>query len=158
MQKNYCYTPGVGFRVGIHICKMLVQILSLGNLVLLYFFLYFNFAYHTNKAPYNKSLRKEYSVTVAPLVVPLNGLPGASSNWIVCLSIRNSFPLTHEVEYLMFGWSYNIQTLTVSSSKGCSHFTDITSLWGWGEVKFWDFRDFARFSLRCRQSIRVSHV
>ena len=31
---------------------------SLGILVFMYFFLHFNFAYHTNKAPFNSRLRQ----------------------------------------------------------------------------------------------------
>ena len=70
----------------------------------------------------------------------LKGPPGASSVSIVCpslcpsvhLSVRNSVPLTNKVQYLKFGWSYSNRTWTVSSSKGCSHFTDITCPWGWG--------------------------
>ena len=38
----------------------------------------------------------------------LKGLPGASSNQIVCLSVspsvRNSVPLTNKLQYLKFGW------------------------------------------------------
>ena len=56
----------------------------------------------------------------------LKGPPGASSVWIVCLSVRpsvrpsvcpsvrNSVPLINEVQYLKFGWSYSNQTWTVS--------------------------------------------
>ena len=73
--------------------------------------------------------------------------PGASSNWIVrlsirlsvcpfvCLSVRNSVPLTNKVQYLKFGLWYSNQTWTVSSSMGSSHFTDLTCPWGWGGVK-----------------------
>ena len=65
--------------------------------------------------------------------------PGASSDRIVrpsvCQSVRNSVPLTIKVQCLKFGWWYNYQTWTVSLSKGCSHFTDITRPWGWGGVK-----------------------
>ena len=40
-------------------CKMLGQMLKSGNWSLsVFFFLHFKFAYHTNKAPYNKSLRQ----------------------------------------------------------------------------------------------------
>ena len=42
---------------------------------------------------------------------------------------------TFEVQYIKYGWSYSNQTWTVSSSKGCSHFTDITRPRGWGGVK-----------------------
>ena len=73
----------------------------------------------------------------------LKGPPGASSVWIFCLSVRpfvrpsvrNSVPLINKVQYLKFGWVNSYQTWTVSSSKGCSHFTDITCPWGWGRVK-----------------------
>ena len=73
----------------------------------------------------------------------LKGPPGASSVWIVCPSVRpfvrpsvrNSVPLINKVQYLKFGWSYSNQTWNVSSSKDCSHFTDITCPWGWGRVK-----------------------
>ena len=48
----------------------------------------------------------------------LKGPPGASSNRIVrpfvclsvCLSVRNSVPLTNKVQYLKFGWWYSNQT------------------------------------------------
>ena len=74
----------------------------------------------------------------------LKGLPGASSNQIVrlsvrlsvclsiCPSVRYSVPLTNKVQYLKFGWWYSNQNWTVSSSMGSSHFTDITCPWGWG--------------------------
>ena len=69
----------------------------------------------------------------------LKGPPGASSVWIVCPSVcpsvRNSVPLINKVQYLKFGWSYSNQTWNVSSSKDCSHFTDITCPFGWGRVK-----------------------
>ena len=51
------------------------------------------------------------------------------------LSIRNSVPLINKVQYLKFRWSYSNQTWTVTSSKGNSHFTDITCPLGWGGVK-----------------------
>ena len=64
----------------------------------------------------------------------LKGPPGASSVWIVhlsvCLSV--SVPLTNKVQYLKFGSSYSNQTWTVSSSMGSPHFTDITSPLWWG--------------------------
>ena len=80
----------------------------------------------------------------------LKGPPGASSNQIVrlsvCLSVRlsvrNSVPLTIKVQYLKFGCWYNYQTWTVSSSKGCSHFTDITRPWGLGRGQNVGLRDF----------------
>ena len=77
----------------------------------------------------------------------LKGLLGASSVWILCLSIRlsdrNSVSLINKVQYLKFRWSYSNQTWTVSSSKGCSHFTDITCPWRWGGVKMEDLEIFA---------------
>ena len=84
----------------------------------------------------------------------LKGPPGASSNRIVrpsvclsvclsvCPSVRNSVPLTIKVQYLKFGWWYNYQTWTVCSSKGCSHFTDITRPWGVGQGQNVGLRDF----------------
>ena len=60
----------------------------------------------------------------------------------VRLSVRNSIPLTIKVQYLKFGWWYNYQTWTVSSSKGCSHFTDITRPRGVGRGKNVGLRDF----------------
>ena len=53
----------------------------------------------------------------------------------ICLSFRNSDLLIKKKHYLKCGWSYSNQTWTVSSSKGCSHFTDITCPWGWGGSK-----------------------
>ena len=79
----------------------------------------------------------------------LKGPPGASSVWIVRpsvrpfvrpsvrLSVRNSVPLLNKVQYLKFGWLYSNQTWTVSTSKGCSHFTDITCPWGGAGSKCW---------------------
>ena len=83
----------------------------------------------------------------------------ASSVWIVCpsvrlsvrLSVHNSVPLTNKVQYLKFGWSYSNQTWTVSSSKGCSHFTDITCPWGWSGVKMYDLEIFAIVWICCRR-------
>ena len=84
----------------------------------------------------------------------LKGPLGASSNRIVrpsvcpfvclsvCPSVRNSVPLTIKVQYLKFGWWYSYQTWTVSSSKGCSHFTDITRPWGVGQGQNVGLRDF----------------
>ena len=67
---------------------------------------------------------------------------GSSVRLSVCLSVRNSVPLTIKVQYLKFGWWYNYQTWTVSSSKGCSHFTDITRPWGMGRGQNVGLRDF----------------
>ena len=65
MQKSYCYTPGVGIHVGVsvsvrvHIQHVRANVLkSLGISVFLYFLLLLNFAYHTYKAPYNKTLQQ----------------------------------------------------------------------------------------------------
>ena len=41
------------------------------------------------------------------------------------ISVRDSVPLTHKVQYLKFGRWYSYQTWTVSSSMDCSHFIDI---------------------------------
>ena len=60
----------------------------------------------------------------------------------VCPSVRNSVPLTIKVQYLKFGWWYSNQTWTVSSSKGCSHFTDITRPWGVGQGQNVGLRNF----------------
>ena len=54
----------------------------------------------------------------------LKGLLGASSNRIVRPFVRNSVPITYKVQYLKYEWLYSNQTWTVSSSMGCSHFTD----------------------------------
>ena len=42
--------------------------------------------------------------------------------WGFCLemSVRNSVPVTNEVQYLKFGWWYSYQTLIISSSMGSS--------------------------------------
>ena len=48
-------------------------------------------------------------------------------------------------------WSYSNQTWTVSSSKCCSHFTDITCPWsGWLRGENVGLSDFAIFWLYCR--------
>ena len=80
----------------------------------------------------------------------LKGPPGACCNRIVrlsvrpsvCLSVRNSVPLSNKVQYLKFGWWYSNQTWTVSPSMDCSHFTDIPCPWGWGGVKNVGLGDF----------------
>ena len=63
----------------------------------------------------------------------LKGPPGASSNWILRLSVRlfvrNSIPLLNKVQYFKFRWWYSSHTWTVSPSMGCSHFTDIPCPW-----------------------------
>ena len=92
----------------------------------------------------------------------LKGPPGASSVWIVCLSVRlsvrNSVPLINKVQYLKFGWSYSNQTWTVSSYKGCSHFTDITCPWGRGGVKIWDLEIWPYLDFVAARGIRVSQT
>ena len=77
----------------------------------------------------------------------------------VRLSVRNSVPLTIKVQYLKFGWWYNYQTWTVSSSKGCSHFTDITRPWGLGRGQNVGLRDFCHnWTLLPPGGIRVSQT
>ena len=93
----------------------------------------------------------------------LKGPSGASSNWIirlsvrpsVCpfvrLSVRNSVPLPNKVQYLKFGWWYSHQTWTVSSSMGF-----LTLYWhhmplgvGWGQNV--GLIDFCHIWLCCRR-------
>ena len=98
-----------------------------------------------------------------PFYAPgLKGPPGASSNRIVCpsvcLSVRNSVPLIHKVQYLKFGWLYSNQTWTVSSSKGFSHFTDITCPWGWGGVNIWNLEILPYLDFIATGGIRVSQT
>ena len=50
--------PFVSHRYHIGITLKVIFVKGLGILVFLYFFLHFNFAYHTNKALYNKSLQQ----------------------------------------------------------------------------------------------------
>ena len=57
-------------------------------------------------------------------------------------SVRNSVPHINKVQYLKFGWSFSNQSWTVSSSKGCSHFTDITCPWGVGRGQNVGLRNF----------------
>ena len=83
---------------------------------------------------------------------------GSSVRLSVRLSVRNSVPLTFKVQYLKFGWSYSNQTSTVSSSKGCSHFTYITCPWGWGGVKIWDLGILPYFDFVAAGGIRVSQT
>ena len=56
VQKSYCYTVGVG--VHIHLQNVRANVKNLGISVFLYFLLLLKFTYHTDKAPYNKSLRQ----------------------------------------------------------------------------------------------------
>ena len=66
----------------------------------------------------------------------LKGPSGASSNWIVCLSVHLSLCLSvcrsviPSRLHLKFGWWYSNQTWTLSSSMGSLHFTDIPCPWG----------------------------
>ena len=100
----------------------------------------------------------------------LKGPPGASSDWIVrlsvcpsvCLSVRNSVPLSNKVQYLKFGWWYSNQTWTVSSSIGSSHFTDIPCPWGWGgrgqNVGLRDFLPYLDFVAAGGIRVSQTHV
>ena len=76
----------------------------------------------------------------------------------VCLSVRNSVPLTFRLQYIKYGWSYSNQTWTVSSSKGCSHLTDITCPLGWGGVKIWHLKILPYFDFVAAGGIRVSQT
>ena len=68
MQKSYCYTPGV--RIGVCMQNVRANVKVLEFYCFCIFFLHFNFAYHTNKAPFNKKLTTgAHPVTVAPLVI-----------------------------------------------------------------------------------------
>ena len=96
----------------------------------------------------------------------LKGPPRASSVWIVrpsvclsvCPSVHNSVPLIHKVQYLKFGWSYSNQTWMVSSSKGFSHFTDITCPWGRGGVNILDLEILPYLDFVATGGIRVSQT
>ena len=104
-----------------------------------------DFSMYLNLGPGSNGINNcsKWIYIVSFYVPGLKGPPGASSVWIVCpsvcrsvcRSVRNSVPLINKVQYLKFGWSYSNQTWIVSSSKGCSHFTDITCPWGLGGVK-----------------------
>ena len=88
-------------------------------------------------------------------------MQGAYSSWIirpfVPLSVNLSV-ISYKGRYFEFGWSYSNKPWTVSSSKGCSHFTDIICPWetsgaGWGQnVGLTDF-DFV-----AAEGIRVSQM
>ena len=81
---------------------------------------------------------------------------GSSVRPSVCLSVRNSVPLINKVQHLKFGWSYSNQTWTVSSSKGCSYFTDITCPWGGAGWKCRTWRFLPYFDFVAAGGIRVS--
>ena len=109
------------------------------------------------------SFYTQYNVCHIHFYAPgLKGPPGASSVWIVrlsvCVFVRNSVPLIHKVKYLKFGWSYSNQTWTVSSSKGFSHFTDITCPWGLGGVKIWDLEILPYLDFVATGGIHVSQT
>ena len=82
----------------------------------------------------NGILPRSNDLGILFFIPPSWKMPGASSNRIVCPSIRlsvsNSVPLTNKVQYLKFWWWYSNHTWTVSSSMGSSHFTDIQCPWG----------------------------
>ena len=63
----------------------------------------------------------------------------------VRLSVRNF--VLYKVQYLKFGWSYSNQTWTVSSWKGCSHFTGIPCPWGemGSKCRTWRFLPYYHF-------------
>ena len=64
--------------------------------------------------------------------------PGAYSNRIVRLFVYLAIPFTYKMPNLKFGRWYSYQTWIVSSSKGCSHPTDITMPLGLHGVKISD--------------------
>ena len=76
----------------------------------------------------------------------------------VCPFVRNSIPLTDKVQYLKFGLSYMFtnQNWTVSSSKGCSHFPDITCPLGVGRDQNVGLKILPDFYFVAARSIRVS--
>ena len=76
----------------------------------------------------------------------------------VCLSVFNSIPLTNNVQYLKFRWSYSYKTWTNSSSKSCSHSPDITCPWGCDRVKLWDLEILPDFNFVAAGGIRVSQT
>ena len=97
--------------------------------------------------------KAQMSVLVSTYIFYARPERSAGGIWCLdCLSVRlpvrlsvrpivhNSVPLTFKVQYLKFGWSYSKQTWTVSSSKGCSHFTDITCPWEWAGSKLGTWR------------------
>ena len=66
LKKSYCYAPA---STSASTCKMMVgqqMFKSLNFNIYVFFFMHFNFVYHTNKASYNKSFTKvTHPVTVA---------------------------------------------------------------------------------------------
>ena len=95
-----------------------------------------------NELPMNVALSEIYFYALG-----LTGPLGASSNWIVRLSVHllvhlficpsfcNSVPHTNKVQYLKSEWWYSNQTWTVSSSMGSPHCTDIRCPLGWAGSK-----------------------
>ena len=63
------------------------------------------------------------------------------------------------MQYLKFGWSYSNQTWTVSSWKGCSHFTGIPCPWGGmgSKCRTWRFMPY-HFDFVAAGGIRVSQT
>ena len=90
--------------------------------------------------------------TAAILCHTLKGPPMASNNRTdrssICLSI---FRPAFKVQYFDFGWWYSNHTWTVSSSMGCSHFTDITLPWRWGGSECRTYRVLSYFDFFCRR-------
>ena len=127
--------------------------------------------YVTDKQNFTKLYTKQvlnvlYKFCLWFLTPGLKGPPGAFSNRIVpvswgflcvCLSVRNSVPLTNKVQYLKFGWWYSNQTSAVSSSMGSSHFTDITCTWD-GASQNVGLGDFCHILTLLPPGIRVSQT
>ena len=66
---HYCYTPGVSVGVCMQNVRANVKVLEFQSFCI-FFFLHFNFVYHSNKAPYNKKFTAvAHPVTVTPLVL-----------------------------------------------------------------------------------------
>ena len=91
------------------------------------------------------------------------GLKGPPGHLVIRSSVRLSvrpsiIPPHLHLQYLKFGWSYNNHTWTVSSSKGCSPFTDIACPWRWGGVKIWDQEILSYFDFVAAGGIRVSQT
>ena len=76
----------------------------------------------------------------------------------VHLSVRNF--VLYKVQYLKFGWSYSNQTWTVSSWKGCLHFTGIPCPWGGmgSKCRTWRFLPYYHFDFVAAGGICVSQT
>ena len=95
---------------------------------------------------YQEEIEKLKAMLAGQIPVSVEGLDSLQGRILLLLYIkRNSVPLTDKVQYLTFWWSYSNQTLTVSSSKDCSHFPDITCLLDRGGFNTCDLKIFARF-------------